>query len=92
MQGDPTAESTLGEIEGWWISTRCPCGRMVLLPCKMLARDRSPRLRAGDVARRLRCAKCGERVASAELVDNPQGDAQGYVGGTPPRRVPLPLG
>ncbi len=55
----------------WWLDTRCCCGRVVQTPVRLLLRRHGRHADAGDLARRLRCTVCGERPASAELVDDP---------------------
>jgi hypothetical protein len=85
---DPIS-STLADWTDWWLRVGCACGRSADLPVKLLAR-----LYGGDApmhhfAARLRCSTCGDRPATAMLVDHVQYLASGFVSGTAPTVIQL---
>lgn len=82
----PTPSTTLADLDGWWIELRCGC-RVVFQPCRLLARDGYGGQTAGEVARRFRCRRCGQRAQSPALTDDPQ--ALYTAGGAQARRIPL---
>ncbi len=77
----------LSDFDGWWLDTRCGCGRSTQIPIRMLLREWRRETDIGQIARRLRCRGCGARPASTELVDDIQAGAKGYAGGGPVQRI-----
>lgn len=63
---------------GWWVVARCRC-KVAYLPVKLLVRELGGSARLSSIVPRLRCSSCGERPHSANLVDDPQARAPGYV-------------
>jgi hypothetical protein len=55
-----------------------------------MARDLGGDWLLAEIVPRLMCHRCRVRPDVVEVVDNPQIDAQGYVGGGQARRVRLP--
>jgi hypothetical protein len=89
----PASNPYLSAWYGWWLEARCGCGRSAQMPIALLARRLDTDGWLGDVANRMRCDGCGTRPVSVDLINNPQGDAQGFAGGKPVirhRLVPTP--
>ena len=86
MRAMPDAPA-LADYPGWWLEARCSCGRSTQIPVRLLVQEWRGESLVGDIARRLRCRRCGARPEAAELVEDPQADARGYVGGGPGRRI-----
>jgi hypothetical protein len=80
---------TLADFPSWWISVRCACGRAADLPVQLLAKRHGADARPELLAARMRCQGCGARAAEADLVDRPQREARGFVGGGVAERIPL---
>ena len=85
----PPSPDTLAALMGWWIEVRCGCGRSTQFPVKLLAREYGPNARPADIVARMRCERCKVPPAQAELIDNPQAGASGYVGGASQQRRPI---
>lgn len=86
----PSAASTLAEASEWWLVFRCHvCEHVKWWPCRMAARDLGSDRTVGDIVARLLCHRCRARPDQVELVDHPQADAQGFVGGGRVQRVRL---
>lgn len=83
MDDFPSPETPLTALSGWWLVTQCRC-RTVSHPCRLLAADHGARP-AIDVARRLRCSRCGEKPA-AHLDEDPRGGTTPGQGAYPPSR------
>ena len=83
----PPNTDTLAAIMGWWIEVRCGCGRTTQFPVKLLAREHGPAARPADLVARMRCERCRVPPVQAELIDNPQAGASGYVGSGQPQRL-----
>jgi hypothetical protein len=73
---------------GWWLEVRCGCGQMRQIPIGLLLRRHGPGARAAELVARMRCARCGSPLASAEWIDNPQDGVPGS-GYPVPHRVPV---
>lgn len=84
-----SSSSTLAAVDGWWLEARCACAHTSLIPCRMLARELRRETTVGSVAGRLICRRCLARPCQVTLVENPQHDAPGYVGGGGTRRIRL---
>jgi hypothetical protein len=85
----PPIDSLAG-VRDWWIWVGCGCGHASYVPVKILIRQCGDTLRPAEVVARMKCRRCGARPpARAELIDNIQSDATGYVGGSEPIRIDL---
>lgn len=67
----------LADLAHLWLDVRCACGAHSSLPFRYLAAVHGWKTPLSDVVGRLRCAKCGERPASVDLLDNPMLGASG---------------
>lgn len=89
MPSLPSAATPLAAAAGWWLEARCHCGHASYVPCRMLARELLPETTIAEAAARLICRRCRARPNLVELIDKPQHDAPGYVGGGGAKRIPL---
>jgi hypothetical protein len=63
------------------------------MPVAVLARRLGTNGWVDDLAHRMRCDECAARPVSVDLINNPQGEAQGFAEGKPVirhRLVPTP--
>jgi hypothetical protein len=54
----------LSVLDAWWLEVGC-CGHTMLLPCRMLARQRGGNFTLGEVLGLPRCRRCGMRTGLA---------------------------
>lgn len=74
---DEFTAARLAELPGHWLRLECGCGAVVHYPCPLLAKERGPELRVGDVLGRLCCRQCKGRPARVAMTNDPTGGAQG---------------
>ena len=68
-------------LRQYWLDARCGCHRETLIPLLMVAANRGLADRSlADVLIQLRCRQCGERPASAALLEDGAAGAHGVVG------------
>jgi hypothetical protein len=69
----------LADLGSAWLALGCQCGRTVYLPLPKLRSQHGPAARLDDLVARMRCSGCSAPPRSAQIVDDPQRDASGYV-------------
>lgn len=80
MPPDNPETCTLGELDGFWLDIRCPKGRSVTYPLRLLGRRFGPALALGQVLPRLSCKCCRKPPVRVRLQETPYADNRGMAG------------
>lgn len=64
-------DTEISELSGFWLLTRCECGRSSALPLRLLAAQLGWRKTLRTIVPKLKCKDCGSKPVEVVLTDNP---------------------